>query len=55
MSLALFTCVLFILLTQSLNGAKFLNITFFPTLFRTGAFPVFDIVRVPLTCIYGSI
>ena len=50
MSLALSTCVLFILLMQSVNGAQFSNITFLFLLFGVAAVPVFKIVIVPLTC-----
>ena len=53
MSLSLSTCVLFISLMQSVNGAQFLNITFLFLLFGAADVPVFRILRVPLTCMYA--
>ena len=50
---ALSTCVLFILLMQSLNGTQFLNITSLPLLTTPGASAVTDIV--PLKTIYASL
>ena len=50
MCFALSTCVLFISLIQSVNGAQFLNITF---LLLSPAPPATDIV--PLTSIYASL
>ena len=55
MSLPLSTCVLFILLMQSINRAQLLNATFVFTLFEL-AFPAaeFAIDLVPLTSVYAS-
>ena len=55
MSLPLSTCVLFILLMQSINTAQLLNATFLFTLFEL-AFPAaeFSIDLVPLTSVYAS-
>ena len=53
MSLAIFICMLFILLMQSVNGAQFLNITFlmlFPASTANAA-----TVTVSLTSIYKSL
>ena len=48
MSLALPTCILFILLMQPVNGAQFLNITFLSSLFASpSASAVFANVIVP--------
>ena len=56
MSLALFICVLFISLMQSVNGAQFLNITFIFVLLASGsAAGVFVTDIVPLTSIYASL
>ena len=55
MSLALFNYVLFISLMQSINGAQFLNVTFLFLLPWAAVVPVFEIVIVPLTCMYGSL
>ena len=56
MSLALSTCVLFISLMQSVNGASFLNITFLLALFAAAApAVVFGTVIVPLTSIHASL
>ena len=53
MSLALYTCVLFISLMQSVNGAQFLNITFLP-LFPPPAANAATVI-VPLRNIYASL
>ena len=54
MSLALFICVLSISLTESVNGAQYLNTTFLSTLFGlTHAFGA--TVIVPLASIYTSL
>ena len=56
MSLALSTCILFILHMQSVNGAQFSNITFLPVLFAAvAAAAVFGTVIVSLTCMYFSL
>ena len=56
MSLALSTCVLFILLKQSENGAQFLVITNLLALFANApAAIVFGMVTVPLTTLYASL
>ena len=55
MSIALSTCVLFILLIQSVNWAQFLNILFLFPLFGVTAVPAFRIVIVLLTGIYESL
>ena len=52
MPLALSTCVLFILFTQSVNGAQFLDITVLSVLFVLFP-PVFHTVVVPLTSMYA--
>ena len=54
MSLALSICVLFILITQSVNGAQFLINIFF-LLFGFAAVPVFGTIIFRLTSIYASI
>ena len=47
-------CVFFISLMQSVNGAQFLNTTFFPALF--GLSPACaSIDTVPITSIYASL
>ena len=53
MSLALSICVLFILITQSVNGAQFLIHIFFP-LFGFAAVPLFRTIIFGLTSIYAS-
>ena len=56
MSWALSICVLFILLMQSVNGVRFLNINFLLALFAAApSAAVFGIVIVPLKCIYASV
>ena len=56
MSLALSTCVLFILLIQLVNGAKFLNTTFLLVLFALEpAAAVLLTAIVPLTRTYASL
>ena len=53
MSLALYTCVLLILLNQSENGAQFLVINNLLVLFANApAAVVFGMVTVPLTTLY---
>ena len=54
MSLALSICVSFVSFMQSINGAHFLIIIFFP-LFRAAAVPVLGTVIVSLTSIYASL
>ena len=56
MSLALSTYVLFILLTQSRNGAQFLNFIFLLVLFAAApAAEVYSIDIIPLTSVYASL
>ena len=56
MSLALSTCVLFVSLMQSVNGAHFLNIVFLLVLFAAaGATDLFATVIVPFISIYSSL
>ena len=56
MSLALSICVLLISLTQLVNGAPFLNITFLLALFAAApAAAVLLTVIVPLTSMYASL
>ena len=56
MSLALSTCVLLISLMQLVNGAQFLNITFFLVSFASApAAAVLLTVIIPLTKIYASL
>ena len=50
LSLALYNCVLFISLMQSVIGVQILNTTFLFVLFGVAAVTVFGIVIVPLTC-----
>ena len=55
MSLALSNCVLFISFMESLNGTKFLNITFISPFFAAPPAPaVFAIYTVPLSSVYKS-
>ena len=54
MFLALSTCVLFIWLMQSVNGAQFLNICFKFALFASAA-AVFTNVILPLSCMHHTI
>ena len=56
MSLALSTCILFISLMQSVNGAQFVNIMFLSILFAAAnVAAVFSTVIVPLTHMYASL
>ena len=56
MSLALSACVLFISLMQSVNGVRFLNISFIFVLFASASVSVvFATDITPLTSIYASL
>ena len=56
MFLALSTCVLFVSLMQSVNGAQFSNITFLLKLFAAAhSAALFALDIVPLTSIYVSL
>ena len=53
---ALSIWVLFILLTQLVNGAQFLTITYLPILFATAPAPTLLLTVIfPLTSIYASL
>ena len=55
MSLSFSTCVFFIPLMQSVNGAQFLNITFIFLVFGAATILVFETAIVYLTNMYASL
>ena len=55
LSLALFTCMLFISLMESVNGKQFLNIPFLSLLPPPGGNVIAATVIFPLTSIYSSL